>query len=54
LKNKLGNKKGKNIIDAVMLIKKDELNSLIDILVKDNKNHVNVATIKDIFINYLY
>lgn len=50
LKDEKGHKKGKNIIDSAMIIKKEELNELIDILIEDDKRFINKATIKDAFI----
>jgi hypothetical protein len=47
LQNIKNNRKGKNITDTVMFIKKEELNELINILVKDNKAYVNKASVKD-------
>lgn len=40
-------KKGKNIIDSVMLLEKEKLNNLIDVLIEKNQN----MTIKKEFIN---
>ncbi|MDD4282588.1 MAG: signal peptidase I [Bacilli bacterium] len=43
-------RKGKNIIDKVMIIKKEELNELIDILVKEDHNYVYRANVKNKFL----
>jgi signal peptidase I len=51
LKDKKGHRKGKNVIDTVMLIKKDELAEIIDILIDESKKDLNKTTIKDLFIN---
>ncbi|MFA5602762.1 MAG: signal peptidase I [Bacilli bacterium] len=50
LKNKKGYKKGKNIIDTVMLIKKEELYELVDLLIKEDKKQFAKIKIKDVFI----
>lgn len=50
LKNRKGNKKSNNIIDTVMLTKKEELTELINTLFKDDKAYIKEASIKDIFI----
>ena len=44
-------RRNKNLIDAVMNIKRDELNELIEIISGDDKLQINEATIKTIFIN---
>lgn len=51
LKNKNGARKGKTIIDTVLLIIKEQFDEIINILVKDNKSYVNKPTIKDTFMN---
>ena len=51
LKNRKTNKKGKTIIDSAMLIKKEELSELINVLVEDDNPRANEATIKNTFIN---
>lgn len=43
-------KKFKNIIEKVMYIKEDELNLIVNTLLKDDMNKPNMKTIKDIFI----
>jgi signal peptidase len=45
------NIKGKNVIDTVMLIKKEELKELVNTLVDDEKIRVNKVTIKEAFID---
>lgn len=49
LKNSIS-KKGKNIIDSAIIIKKEEINEIISIVV-DDKKHVSKATIKGEFLN---
>ncbi len=49
LKSK-NSRRGKNIIDKTMIIKKEELDELIDILVKDDPTYVYRARVKDRFI----
>ena len=51
LKNIKGNRKSKNVIDTVMLIKREEINQIIDILIDDDKTYDNTATIKKKFID---
>lgn len=49
LKNK--RKKSKNIIDTVMLVRKEELEELINIITQDDKTYINKETVKDMFVN---
>lgn len=51
LKSKKGDKKGKNIIDSVMIIKKDELNELLNTFIERSKPRVREGRVKDEFIN---
>lgn len=44
------NKRGKNIIDTVMNIKKEELNELIDAMIKHDKTYSKETRIKEVFI----
>lgn len=46
----LKNKKGKNVIDTAMIIKKEELNEMLSILIKDDKKSSKKTTIKDMFV----
>jgi hypothetical protein len=45
------NKKGSNIIDMIILYKKEELNEIINILVKDDPNYIKRVTIKNKFMD---
>lgn len=42
--------KSKNIVNTAILIKKEELNELMTVLIENHKMHVNEDTIKDAFI----
>ncbi len=44
-------RRGKNIIDKVIIIKKEELNELIEAIVKDDKTYIYRANVKDSFIS---
>ncbi len=46
-----GNKKNKNIMEATLSIKKEEVNEIIDILVKSDKSYINKVTMKNSFID---
>ena len=46
LKSK-NSRKGKNIIDKILIIKKEEINELIDIIVKDDSTYVYRAMVKN-------
>lgn len=47
----LKSKKGKNILDTAVLIKKEELNEIINILVETDKSRVRESTTKETFTN---
>ncbi len=46
LKSKMG-RKGKNIIDKILIIKKEEINELIELLTKNDPSYIYRATIKN-------
>lgn len=46
LKSKI-NRKGKNIIDKILLIKQEEINKLIELITMDDSNYIYRATIKN-------
>lgn len=50
IKLKRGNKKAKNIIDAAMIIKEEEIEELIDVFIQENKNNIS-KNIRETFKN---
>lgn len=51
LKEKKGIKKSKNVIETVMLIKKEELSEILNIFTEDLKKQTGFATVRNLFIN---